>query len=74
MKNRHELFTPSDKRTEREWERDLDKEMDRERDEDGAWVIQRERQTDGLTRTVGYYIVLAVTMTETLRWSPRDFR
>lgn len=53
-----------------------------ERETEGA--VERERwrwsvgdikkETDGLTRTVGYYIVLAVTMTETLRWSSRDFR
>ncbi len=32
MKNRHELFTPSDKRTEREGERDIEIETEREKE------------------------------------------
>lgn len=55
LKNRHELFTQSDKRT-----KERMRERHRERNGDGVWVIQRKRQTDGLTRTVGFYAVLPV--------------
>ena len=40
------------------------RDVEQRGDGDGAWATQRRRQTDGLTRTAGFYIVLAVTMTE----------
>ena len=59
LKERHELFTPSDQRG---------NERDRKRDGDGRWVMQSKRHAVGLRRTVGDYMMLAVTMTETLWW------
>lgn len=48
MKNRHELFNLSDKRRGRERERQAEMECV------GGY---RKKKTDGLTRTVGHYIV-----------------
>lgn len=45
LKNQHELFNPSDKRTDREWERDVGEKW-RKRSGDRVWVIQRDRQMD----------------------------
>lgn len=59
LKNRHELFTPSDKSTKREWKRDC------RRNWDGSWW--RKRQTDRLTRTIGAHVILTVT-TAAMTW------
>lgn len=43
--------------------RERHREKWRESDGEGVWVTQRKRQTDGMTRTVWYDIVLAGKMT-----------